>query len=63
LRQSHAKHTAVVELSNLSRATQTGWLQHFPCTSQMVWQQQVKNAATAAGLDWQQDRADKSSSL
>jgi hypothetical protein len=29
----------------------------------MVWQQQVKNAATAVGLDWQQETADKSSSI
>jgi len=62
LRQSPAKHTVVVELTNLSQAAQTRWLQYFPHTSQMVWQQQVKNAATAAGLDWQQERADKSSS-
>lgn len=53
----------VVELSILGRAAQARWLQCCPCTSQMVRQQQVKNAATAAGLDWQQDRADKSSSL
>jgi len=53
----------VVELGNLSQAAQTRWSQYFPCTSQMVLQQQVKSAATAAGLDWQQQTADKSSSL